>query len=137
MGANTIEHKGIIKQIEQDQIVVQIVSQAICVSCQINGHCSVADTKEKNIVVYSDKSNNYKIGDSVDVVISQNLGLKAVMIAYFVPFLVLLISLVIFLQVLKDELLSGLLALGMLVPYYFLIWFFRNNIKKEFKFKIK
>lgn len=135
--ANTIEHKGIVKYIGEDKIVVQIISQAMCASCQVKGHCSVADTKEKDVDVFVSKLDNYKIGDSVDVVIAQNLGLKAVMIAYFLPFIVLVISLIIFLQTLKDELISGLLALGTLLPYYSLIWIFRNKIKKEFKFKIK
>jgi len=115
----TIEHKGIIRQIEGEKIIVQILSQAACASCLINGQCSVSDTKEKDIEVETKNAKDYKIGQSVEVVITENLGLKAAIIAYFIPFLVLMISLILFLQIFKNELISGLLSIGMLLPYYF------------------
>jgi len=43
---------------------------------------------------------------------------------------------VVVLEVTGDELLGGLAALGMLVPYYLLLYFFRERIKKSFSFTI-
>ncbi|MDR3119506.1 MAG: RseC/MucC family positive regulator of sigma(E), partial [Mediterranea sp.] len=35
------------------------------------------------------------------------------------------------------ELLSGLISLGLLLPYYYIIWLNRAGLKKNFSFTIK
>jgi sigma-E factor negative regulatory protein RseC len=37
----------------------------------------------------------------------------------------------------SDELLSSLIAMLLLVPYYFVVWLFRERLKNKFSFTIK
>ncbi len=134
---NPIEHKGIIDNIDCDKIYVRILSQSACASCHARGSCPVSKLKEKIIEINKTKSNNYKIGEAVKVTMAKSLGTKAVLLAYFFPFIVLLLSLIILINFTGNQGLSGLISIGLLIPYYLILYFYRNKIKKTFKFQIK
>ncbi len=133
---DNITHEGIISHIGKDVITVMIVSKASCASCQVAGACSASDIEEKNVDVKRGLYDNYNVGDKVTVMMDQSLGTWAVMFGYVFPFLVLLIGLIVFTQTLDSEGLAGLLALALLVPYYFILYLSRKHIDKTFQFKI-
>lgn len=134
---NVITHQGIVENMDDAHVFVRIVQVSACASCSVKGHCSSADSKEK-IIEISTPHSSYKIGDRVTVVGQTSMGMMAVLLAFFIPFLVLITSLFICMYVLDgNELLSGLISLGMLVPYYFVVWLNRTKLKKNFSFTIK
>ena len=135
--ANVITHQGIVENIENSHIFVRIIQTSACASCSVKGHCSSADSKEKIIEINAPYP-SYKVGDKVTVVGQTSMGMMAVLLAFFIPFLVLVISLFICMSVLDgNELLSGLISLGLLIPYYFVVWLNRARLKKNFSFTIK
>jgi len=135
--ANVITHQGIVENIDDTHVFVRIIQTSACVSCSVKGHCLAADSKEKILEINAPQS-SYKVGDSVTVLGQTSLGMKAVLLAFFIPFLILVISLFICMSVLDgNELLSGLISLGLLVPYYYIIWLNRTNLKKSLSFTIK
>ncbi|NDV82907.1 SoxR reducing system RseC family protein [Bacteroides sp. 51] len=135
--ANVITHQGIVENIDDAHVFVRIIQTSACVACSVKGHCSSADSKEK-ILEISAPYSSYKPGDQVTVVGETSMGMMAVLLAFFIPFLVLVISLFIFMHVSGgNELLSGLISLGLLVPYYFVVWLNRAKLKKNFSFTIK
>ncbi len=134
---NTIEHLGRIIDIDQEKITVAIVSQSACVSCSVKGSCSVGDVEEKIVEVAHIDGRNFKINDLVTVVLNVGMGAKAVILGYFLPFLVLLFSVIIMQSLGYSEGVSGLTAIGMLVPYYSILYFTRKKQSKTFNFKIK
>jgi hypothetical protein len=71
------------------------------------------------------------------VEVSKHLGLKAVALGYFLPFLFLLAVLVGLLAAGIPEMSAGLLSLGSLIPYYLLLYVFRKRIESNFTFSIK
>ena len=138
MASGTIIHPGIIEKISGDKVFVRILSQSACSSCHAKGACTIADIEEKVIEAEMDPSENRKIGEQVMVKMEESLGQKkAVIMGYVLPLFVLVGSIILFLSLLKSEGLAALLSLLMLVPYYFVLYLFRNRLRKNFSFRIE
>ena len=74
--SKSIEHKGRIDFIDSNKINVSILAMSGCASCQVKGVCSASDMQEKNIEVF-DFTNQYEVGEEVNVVLKQSLGFRA------------------------------------------------------------
>lgn len=135
--ANTIRHQGIVENINGTHLQVRIIQTSACASCSIKGHCSSADTKEKLIDVTDMNAAAYQIGDHVWVIGELSMGVMAVLFAFLFPFFVLVISLFIFMAIWNDELLSALCSLGLLIPYYYILWLNKSRMGKKFSFSVK
>ncbi|MGE0089261.1 MAG: SoxR reducing system RseC family protein [Bacteroidales bacterium] len=134
--SESIEHKGIIDSINGNKISVSFIALSGCASCHAKGYCSTSEMKEKSVEVY-DFSNLYKVGDEVTVVLKQSLGLKAVWLGYILPFILVITALIILSQITNSEAISGLGAIAILIPYYLILFLFKNRLKKTFSFFIK
>jgi len=132
----TIEHKGFIESIENGLIRVSILAQSACASCHAKGACSMSDMQDKTIDIY-ENAENYKVGESVNVILDQKLGFKALFLGYILPFIILMLSLIILTITTENEALSGLISLGLLVPYYFVLYTQKEKFKKSFSFRIE
>lgn len=133
----TIEHRGVVKSIENNKITVEILATSACASCHAKGSCSAADMQEKLIEVAYLPNEKYEIGEKVKLRMLQSLGFTAVFLAYLLPFTVLFLTLIISLQITKNELFSGLIALGSTIPYYLILYLNKKKLKKKFFFKIE
>ena len=134
--ANTIKHQGIVENINGSHLQVRIIQTSACASCSIKGHCSSADTKEKLIDVTDDNVSSYQPGDRVWVIGELSMGVMAVLLAFILPFLVLIFSLFIFMAIWNDELGSALCSLAILIPYYYILWLNKSRLGKKFSFSI-
>ncbi len=134
--ANTIKHQGIVENISGSHLQVRIIQTSACASCSIKGHCSSADTKEKLIDVTDDNVSSYQPGDRVWVIGELSMGVMAVLLAFILPFLVLIFSLFIFMAIWNDELGSALCSLALLIPYYYILWLNKSRLGKKFSFSI-
>ncbi len=130
-----ITHEGIIDRIEDDKIFVRILSKSACAECHSNGMCSVAEMTEKLIEVHNDSS-GYSSGQSVHVILDRTLGNKAVVLGYLLPFIILLLTLVTASSFLS-ELWAGLSAIAILVPYYLMLFLFKEKLSNTFSFRIE
>ncbi|HNV51231.1 MAG: SoxR reducing system RseC family protein [Bacteroidales bacterium] len=137
MSQELISHKGYITEIEQDLIRISIIAESACSGCHAKGFCSVADTQEKIIETPNPKTNIYKIGDQVEVTLKKSHGLKAVFYGYFLPFILVIISLLIIYKITKNQAVAGLISLTILIPYYIILYFLRKKMKSSFLFAIK
>ena len=133
---NTIDHEGVVDHVEGEVAKVRIFSQSACASCHAKGACSAADQEEKFIDVPL-RGMTIKNGEKVRVLVARRLGLRAVVMGYIYPFLLLMAVLVILTSAGVDELKSGLLALGSLVPYYLGLYLFRRRLESKFTFSIQ
>jgi positive regulator of sigma E activity len=132
-----IEHEGIIKEISQNKITVGFVSQPSCIGCHAKGVCNMDQQDGKHLNVFDTSPDQYSIGEKVKIVIKETLGLKAVFIAYIIPFILLMVTLFVMEPVLKSEIRAGLMALAMLVPYYLLVFLYKDRIQKEINFNLE
>ncbi len=116
---------------------VVIISKSGCASCEINGSCSVSDMEEKVIDVDFNEGQNYKIGSQVTVEMKQSQGTWAVLLGYVFPFLVILISMILLSYLNLDEGLTGVISLSLLIPYYAILYFSKDFLKKNFTYRIR
>jgi len=138
-----IKHDGIVIAVYEDgTALVRIVQTSACAACKAKAMCASAESAEKEMVVqliYPQPLANgngeepIKVGDEVVVMVQQKMGWKAVLLAYVLPFVVLLSSVVVLNEFLKEAL-AGTIALSAMGVYYIILGFFKNKIQKEFSF---
>lgn len=131
-----IDHEGTILEIKDSKITVGIVNVSACAGCHAKGACTMSDMKEKSIDVI-DFSNKFTVGEKVKLTYRESLGWLALMLAYVLPFILVLLVLFISTSITNDELISGLLSLAILPPYYIILSFFKGHFKKTFSFTIE
>ncbi len=133
---NTITHPGYIRKVEGKKVEVVIISKSGCASCEINGSCSVSDMEEKIIDVDLNEGQIFKTGSQVTVEMKQSQGTWAVLLGYVFPFLVVLISMILLSYLDLDEGLTGVISLSLLIPYYSILYYSKDLIKKSFTYRI-
>ena len=147
-----IKHDGIIIALNEDgTALVRIVQTSACAACKAKAMCASAESVEKEMrvtllmdngrpagygVLDADKPLlEYKVGDEVEVMVQQKMGWKAVVLAYLLPFFVMLA--VIFmgnaLWNVREEIL-GTAALCAMALYYIVLGLFKDRLQKEFSF---
>ena len=77
----------------------------------------------------------YKVGDTVEVMVQQKMGWKAVVLAYLLPFFVMLAVMLIgnAIWAVREEIL-GTVALCAMALYYLVLGMFKDKLQKEFSF---
>ncbi len=130
-----IECKGIIDSIDSNKVYVRVVFSSACSDC--HKKCWVSSSSKEDIIEISKKGNgNYNVNETVNVIMKESLGIKAVLLVYFIPFIIILFFLIIFVSITKNEGLSGLISILTLVLYYIVLYAKRDKLKKAFEFKI-
>jgi len=133
--AQQINHKGTILSINEGHIEVGIVNISACAGCHAKGACSMSDMKEKSIDIYT-SNNNFSINEEVLIKTQESLGWLAMFLAYVLPFIIIIASLFITSIYTSNELVIGLVSLGLLFPYFGTIALFKEKFKKTFSFTI-
>jgi len=137
MASSEIAHTGKIVSMTPTVTTVEIISASACSSCHAAGLCGAADAVRKQIEVPTGEARGHAVGDVVDVVLAQTLGLKAVFISYVIPLFILLILAVSLSFAGMGELAAGGIALGGTLLYYGILYLFRDRISGEYAFHIK
>jgi len=132
-----VYHDGKVVGIEANRIRVQILSQSACSACHAKGACNAADMTEKFIDTLAAPGDSFKLGDSVTVIMAETLGRTALLYGIILPLIVMVFILVLFTALGRSEAQAGLFALGGLVPYYLLLYVFRQKVEKNFSFTVE
>ncbi|MBP1676909.1 MAG: hypothetical protein H6Q20_1468 [Bacteroidetes bacterium] len=131
-----IEHTGIITGIDDKTIQVSIIQKSACSDCHAKSACSVSDVDEK-IIEVPNTHQGFGVGERVVLTGKSSMGLLAVLLAFVMPFMLILISLFVLRTYTSNEVLSGTLSLSILVPYYIILSRFDKKIKNKFLFFIE
>jgi sigma-E factor negative regulatory protein RseC len=131
-----IKHKALVKEISGTSLIVTIINQSACSACHVNTACSMADVREKDVEI-SHFQGKYLPGQEVSVIFQESLGFRAMFFGYVLPFLIVLITLITFFSITNNEILAGIVGLGILIPYYTTLYFYRDVLKKIFKFELE
>jgi len=131
-----VEHEGTIRDISNGKMKVSFIAKSACAHCQLKGICSEADIEDKEVEV-TVGAQTYRIGEKVNIVLAQSLGLKALAYGYLIPLVLVVVTLFVMYDAIGNEVISGLSSIAILVPYYAGLYFFRNRIRKEFKFRVR
>jgi sigma-E factor negative regulatory protein RseC len=130
----TIEHIGVISEIRSNLILVDLSVQSACAACHAKGVCG--EGEQKTIEVRTDK-NFFNVGEKVNVIMRQSLGMKALFLGYLMPFIVVVSTLFTLMMLGVSEGISGLLSIVLLGPYYYVLYLLKDKIKREFNFDIE
>jgi len=134
--SSDIKHIGIVKEAKESTLIVNIINQSACSTCHAQGACSVSDFQDKEIEI-SNNGSIYSRGQEVTVIFKESQGFTALFYGYILPFVLILSTLIVAVSLSDNELIGGLLALAVLIPYYITLYFFRHLLKKVFKFEVE
>ena len=138
MTNDSITHPGIVRSIQGDSLLIQIVQTSLCAGSHAKGYCTSADNREKLVqVVDREMATRCTTGQEVMLVGETSMGLKAVGYAFVLPFLLMIILLFAVNIFVGSELWAAVVALGVLVPYYTVVWSFRHRLQREFRFRVE
>ncbi|GAB6395173.1 MAG: SoxR reducing system RseC family protein [Bacteroidales bacterium] len=132
---SAIEHCGIIERVEGDKVFVRIMQQSACSGCHAQSMCMAANKKDR-LVEVADHSGLFTANETVMLCGQSGMGLRAVVLAFLIPLAIVVTAIVVFSLFWKESG-SALAGLLLLVPYYAVLYFLRNNLKKQFTFTIK
>ena len=132
-----ISHSGVVESIGYDCVHVRIVQTSACAACKVAGYCNAAESKEKVVDVYCSDSKLYKAGQQVIVSTSGQVAVRALLLGFGMPFVVLITVLFVVLQLTGSEGMAALCAIGALVPYYGLLWLMRDRVRQKLVFSIE
>lgn len=130
---NTIEHQGVIISIDGKVAHVKIEQTSACASCHVKSVCGASEKSEK-IVDANIIDASLKVGDQVTVIGQKSLGIQAILLAYVLPFIVIVSMLFIVNIFTTNELVIGTCALASLIPYFAILRLMRNKIQAKFQF---
>lgn len=132
-----IEHPGVVLKVHENNLEVMMQTQSACAACHAKGACSAADMQEKIVTVRKSLNDAYQTGQQVTVLMKRELGTLAVFFGYIFPFLVMLITLIVLIINDFSEGIAGLAAIGVLVPYYVILYLMRDRLNDKFIFAVK
>ena len=147
-----IKHDGIIIALNEDgTALVRIVQTSACAACKAKAMCASAESAEKEMTVVLLGDEQWAVGNEVEVMVQQKMGWKAVMLAYLLPFFVMLAVMFVGNGLLamgdgatgllddeaKREAVLGTVALCAMAVYYLVLGLFKDKLQKEFSFTAK
>ena len=134
-----IKHDGIIIALNEDgTALVRIVQTSACAACKAKAMCASAESAEKEMTVVLLGDEQWAVGNEVEVMVQQKMGWKAVVLAYLLPFFVMLAVMLIgnAIWAVREEIL-GTGALCAMALYYLVLGMFKDKLQKEFSFTAK
>ena len=131
-----IKHDGIIIALNEDgTALVRIVQTSACAACKAKAMCASAESAEKEMTAVLLGDEQWTVGNEVEVMVQQKMGWKAVVLAYLLPFFVMLIVMFVgnAIWAVREEIL-GTIALCAMALYYLVLGLFKDKLQKEFSF---
>ena len=133
--AETIRHEGIIESLGAEGCTVRILQASACSSCSARQLCRSSESKEKLVEVRGHYPTLH-VGDRVMLVGSVRQGLRASVLAYVVPLVIMLVVLFLVTHHYgeKPGALAALLALAL---YYGVLFLLKDKLAGQFSFRIE
>lgn len=135
--SNKIKHAGVVDGVVGECVRVRILQSSACSACKVAAHCNASETKEKIIDVMDADASHYQKGDQVMVVADTAVGFRASLYGYLLPLILMVVTLVGVLAATHSEGLAAVSALGILIPYYVLLFLMRNKLRNRLSFTLE
>ena len=130
-----IRHNGIVERVEGDTAVVRIAQTSACAACHAAKMCMASESREKRIEARMVEPMN--VGDEVEVIVREQAGWLAVLLAYVLPFVLLVAAVAVFGQLGWSEVQAGTAALLSVAVYYVILRMFRDKLQRQFTFWVR
>ena len=128
-----IQHTGVVLSTSGTMAHVEIVQTSACSACKAKSMCMSAESQQKEMDVVMVEP--MEAGDKVEVTVRERLAWKAVLLAYILPFIVM-IGVIIVLDFATEwsEAVVGTLSLCAIALYYIGLSFFKHRLQTQFTF---
>lgn len=130
--AEELTHEAIVRALNGQHVHVEIVQQAACAGCKAKSMCGASESVVKEIDALMLEP--MEVGERVIVAVERKLGWKAVLLAFIIPFCLLILEVAILPRWIEHEAIVGTVALCSLAPYYLLLHQFNRRFEQEYKF---
>ena len=122
----------------EKEMKVQLVQRGSKAQSAVQDGSKLSSEKTTTLNNIEQSLNNveqYKLGDTVEVMVQQKMGWKAVVLAYLLPFFVMLAVMFVgnAIWAVREEIL-GTVALCAMALYYLVLGMFKDKLQKEFSF---
>jgi positive regulator of sigma E activity len=137
MASAEVSHKGRIVSVGNGKVSVQIVSESACSACHAAGLCGASESRKKIVEVPVLGNASYSVGQEVEVCLARKMGLKAVLLSYVIPLLILMILVLSLSRFGLGELACGLASIGGIAVYYLILYLCRDHLAEGYVFYIR
>jgi len=134
---SNICREGIVRAVNGDDISVEIIVSSACSGCHAKSICIPSDRRQEIITVKNTRNEEYRVGETVELLLETSAGNKAVLFAYVLPLIVLLVLLFGCYAFTHNELLSvGVSVLGVVV-YYLVLKSAGRKVERGIEFGVR
>lgn len=130
-------HPGEVTKVEKGKITVLMHVLSACSSCKGHEKCAFVDKADKVVEVKTSDWEKYSVGDSVIVSVNDSLGLLAVLLAYLLPAIIIIGSVILISIITNSELLAAIIPIAVTVLYFFILYRVRGSLERKFSFGIE
>lgn len=128
-----ITHEGIVLSTNGSIAHIEIVQTSACSACKARSMCMSSESQQKEMDVTMLEP--MQKGDRVEVQVRERLAWRAVLLAYLMPFVVMLaIILILDFATSWSEAIIGTLSLCGIALYYIVLSAFKHRLQKQFSF---
>ena len=128
-----IRHTGVVTRINGELAHVTITQTSACSACKARSMCMSSESQQKEMDVIMLEP--MQAGDQVEVEVRERLAWKAVLLAYIMPFVVMMaVIATLDLTTTLSEAITGSISLGAIALYYLVLHMFRERLQKQFVF---
>lgn len=128
-----IRHTGVVLAVNGESARVEIVQTSACSACKARSMCMSSESQQKQMDVIP--LERLEAGDRVEVEVRERLAWRAVLLAYILPFIVMMAVIAILDFATEwSEAVVGTLSLCGIALYYLGLSFFKNRLQKQFTF---
>ena len=128
-----IRHEGVVLRTSGNMAHVEIVQTSACSACKARSMCMSSESQQKQMDV--EMLEPMQAGDRVEVEVRERLAWRAVLLAYILPFVVMMAAIAV-LDYTTDwsEAIVGTLSLCAIALYYLILSAFNHKLQKQFSF---
>lgn len=132
----TSEQIAQIQKIGTDYIEVAFQAFSACGSCSLHALCSSKESCHKTMKIRTEHPSDFSIGEKIRIQIDSSAGLIAALYAYFLPLILLVITVSTTFFVFGNENWAGISGIIILIPYYFGLFLKQKYFKNRFTYHI-
>lgn len=133
-----MRHQGIVMAKTATGVHIRIVGADACADCKAHSVCNSSEKKDKFVDALLDASASarYNIGDTVTIEGAPSMGMKATVLGFGLPLLLMVAGIIVGAQLLNDETIGALAGLAVLLPYYLILWLLKPKLNEKFVFRV-
>ncbi|TVR92560.1 MAG: hypothetical protein EA428_03565 [Spirochaetaceae bacterium] len=133
-----VTHQGVVESIGDTYISVRVLQHTACDTCRAKLLCTgTADARDSVVEAFLENAEDkYRLraGSPVMLQLEQSMAWISVALAFGVPLLILLATFFGTLHAVGSELVGGLAALAVLLPYYVILGLNRHRLSQRVYF---